>query len=96
MKTQARNQTESPPVVLATPIIFAEAVKNKKGDVIRVQLKTYEGHNLVDIRNWWPGDDGLRPGKGFACGVRHLPMLARAVSDALAKARELGLVEAGD
>jgi hypothetical protein len=95
MKQQQSARRSPSPVVIAVPIKFAEVVKNRKQDTIIVQIKTYEQSNLVDVRNWWRAVDGeLRPGKGFACSVRHLPVLAKAFAEALAKAKELGLVEA--
>jgi hypothetical protein len=43
-------------------------------------------------RTWHTADGKLKPGKGFAAEVRHLPRLAAAIAKAEAKARELGLV----
>jgi hypothetical protein len=72
--------------ILPEPIIISEWWKNRGGESIRVRLSTYEGHNLVDLRTWWVGDDGkLKPGKGFACAVKHLPKLADALAKALAQ-----------
>jgi hypothetical protein len=34
----------------------------------------------------------LKPGKGFAASIKHLPRLAAEITKALAKARELGLL----
>jgi hypothetical protein len=62
-------------------------------DAIRVQLKGYEGHNLIDVRVWFTGDDGkMRPGKGFCAGVRHLHRLQAAISKAVDEARARGLL----
>ena len=64
---------------LSEPVTLAEWWKNRRGESIRVGLSTYEGRNLTDIRTWFPGDDGqLKPGKGFAVEIRHLPRLAAA------------------
>jgi hypothetical protein len=38
----------------------------------------------------------LKPGKGFAAEVRHLPRLAAEIAKAAAKARELGLIDNGE
>jgi hypothetical protein len=60
--------------VLAEPVTIGECWKNRRGDSIRVRLSPYEGHTLIDIRSWYTGDDGrLKPGKGFAATVKHLP-----------------------
>jgi Transcriptional Coactivator p15 (PC4) len=79
---------------LAKPITVAEWWKNRRGESIRLLvLNRFEGRNIFDLRTWFPGDDGrLKPGKGFAAEVRHLPRLAAAFARAEAKARELGLI----
>jgi hypothetical protein len=79
---------------LEEPLTVGEWWKNRSGVSIRVRLSTYEGHNLIDIRSWHTGDDGaLRPGKGFACTVKHLPKLISVLTKAAAQARELGLIK---
>ena len=75
---------------------MAECWKNRRGESIRVCLSAHGGRNLADVRTWFPGDDGkLKPGKGFAAEIRHLPRLAAAIAKAEAKARELGLIDDG-
>ena len=77
----------------AEPITIAEFWKNRRGESIRLVLNRFEGRNILDLRTWFPGDDGrLKPGKGFAAEVRHLPRLAAAFAKAEAKAREFGLI----
>jgi Transcriptional Coactivator p15 (PC4) len=81
---------------LAEPITVAEWWKNRRGESVRLTLNRYEGRDVVDLRTWYTGDDGkLKPGKGFAAEVRHLPRLAAAFARAEAKARELGLIGDG-
>jgi hypothetical protein len=58
----------------------------------RWQLNQFQGRNVFDLRTWYTADGRLKPGKGFAAEVRHLPRLAAAIAKAEAKARELGLV----
>jgi hypothetical protein len=78
---------------LAEPLVIAEWWKNRRGESVRLTLNRYEGRDVVDLRTWYTGDDGkLKPGKGFAAEVRHLPRLAAAFAKAEAKARELGLI----
>lgn len=52
-------------------------------------------HRLLSVRVWFEGDDGqMRPSKaGLALKVDKLPGFASAVSFALEKAREQGLVQ---
>jgi hypothetical protein len=52
--------------------------------------------NLIDIRTWHSADGKLVPGKGLAVGVKHLPRLAAALTNAVAKATELRLIDSGD
>jgi hypothetical protein len=84
----------------AEPLVIAEWWKNRRGESVRLTLNRYEGRNVVDLRTWYTGDDGkLKPGKGFAAEVRHLPRLAAAFAKAEAKAREVRLIDdngAGD
>jgi hypothetical protein len=78
---------------LAEPITIAEWWKNRRGESVRLTLNRYEGRNVIDLRTWYTGDDGkLKPGKGCAAEVRHLPRLAAAFVKAEAKACELGLI----
>jgi len=89
-----RRQTRPAGPRLDEPVIVAKWWKNRSGDAIYVRLSTYEDHNLIDIRTWSTGTDGIsRPGKGFAASVKHLPQLVEAIGKALTKARELGLID---
>jgi hypothetical protein len=79
---------------LPEPQIVGQWWKNRAGQAVRVSLSTFEGRNLVDIRSWYTGADGtMKPGKGFACSVRHLERLVDALARARLKAKELGLVD---
>lgn len=78
-----------------TPTIIAEWPKNDRENV-RVALDEFNGHATVNARLWFRAADGeIRPGKGLAIGIRHLPALAAALNEALAVAIERGLVEGG-
>ena len=82
-----------PRATLPEPIVIAEWWKNRRKESIRVRLSSYEDHPLIDVRTWYGDKDGkLKPGKGFAASIRHLPRLAAEIAKALKKARELGLV----
>jgi hypothetical protein len=73
-------------------ITIAEWWKNRRGESIRLVLSQFQGRSIFDLRTWYTADGKLKPGKGFAAEVRHLPRLAAAIAKAEAKARELGLV----
>jgi hypothetical protein len=62
---------------------------------VRVQLREFEGAALVDVRKHYTGADGkLQPTKkGLSLAIRRLPELAAAINKALAKAKQLGLVD---
>jgi hypothetical protein len=80
---------------LDEPVIVDRFWRDRAGRAIFTRLTTYEGHNLVDIRTFFTGADGtMQPAKGLSCSVTRLPDLAKAVQKALAKAVELGLVDA--
>src|ERR1700730_1327838 len=84
---------------LAAPITVAEFWKNRRGESIRLVLNRFEGRDIFDLRTWYTADGKLKPGKGFAAEVRHLPRLAAAFAKAVVRARELGLIDdkgAGD
>jgi Transcriptional Coactivator p15 (PC4) len=62
---------------------------------VRIEISEHLGHRLVNVRIWETGSDGIdRPTvKGIALAVRKLPELADGIAKALAKARELGLLD---
>lgn len=76
------------------PIIVAQFFKNRRKDIIRATLKTYEGTPLIDLRQFYTDKEGkVQPsGKGIAVHVRRLPELLDALRKAHAKAIELGLI----
>jgi hypothetical protein len=80
---------------LAEPITIAQWFKNRGGEIVRLELSTYQGANILNLRTWHTDkNDGItRPGKGFACSVKHLPKLTEVFAKALAKAQELRLIE---
>jgi hypothetical protein len=81
-------------VTLPEPVEVAKFWKNRKHDAVVVSLSTYEGKNLVDVRMHAMKDGRLLPTpKGVAMVVLRLPELQKAVTKALAKARELGLLD---
>jgi hypothetical protein len=85
----------NPRPTLTEPIIVARWWKNRAHDEIRLELSTYEGTNILSLRTWHTDkSDGItRPGKGFACSVKHLPKLAEVFARATERARELHLID---
>jgi hypothetical protein len=80
---------------LDEPVEVAKFFKNRRKDVIVVSLSTFEGRNLVDVRQHFTNEKGqMRPtSKGVAMVVLRLPALAAAVNKALKRAQELGLLD---
>jgi hypothetical protein len=84
------------PAALTEPIEIEKFWKTRRRDkAIVVSLSSYEGINIVNVREHLTGADGcMRPTtKGIAMAVRRLPQLAAGITKALAKARELGLID---
>jgi len=77
------------------PVIIDRWWKNRAHDAVYVRLAPFKNMTLIDIRVWETSrTDGItRPGKGFSARVQHLARLHEALGKALAKARDLGLVE---
>jgi hypothetical protein len=80
---------------LDEPVIISQFWKNRRGEAIVISLKTYNGRNLIDVRQNFTNEEGkLQPtAKGVVMVVLRLPELAAAMTKALAKAKELGLLD---
>ena len=79
---------------LAEPIEIGKFFKNRKGDIVVVQIKELEGVIFADARQFFTDTDGIsRPTKkGLAISLHRLPELVALLEKTLAKARELGLI----
>ena len=83
-----------PPPKLEENVEIAEWLRNRRGQIVRVTLRAYNDHPLLDIRTWWIGDDrAVHPGKGISVRIKDLPQLSKAVTEALKSAQELGLLD---
>lgn len=82
---------------LAEPVEVVKFWKSARDRAahVRIELSEFKGHPLVNIRVWETGSDGVdRPSvKGIALAIAKLPELAAGITKALAKARELGLID---
>jgi Transcriptional Coactivator p15 (PC4) len=79
---------------LDEPVIVSQFWKNRRHDAIVISLSTYEGKNLVDLRMHAMKEGRLVPTpKGLAMVVLRLPDLAKAINKAVARAKELGLID---
>jgi Transcriptional Coactivator p15 (PC4) len=83
-------------VAFTEPLTIAEWWKNRGGESIRLALSQFQGRIILDLRTWYTADGKLKPGKGFAADIKHLPRLTAALAKAEAKARELHLISDDD
>ncbi|MCG2639655.1 MULTISPECIES: transcriptional coactivator p15/PC4 family protein [Bradyrhizobium] len=83
---------------IAEPIEVYKGWINRKHDAVVVNLQTWQGNNLVDIRKWIMDRDGRLKAspKGIAISVRRLRDLHNALGRAIAKAEELKLIDGED
>jgi hypothetical protein len=79
------------------PIMVGRFFKNRRGDIVAVQIKSFEGVVFCDIRQFFQNDAGQScpTKKGVALTLRKLPELVELLEKTLAKARELGLIREG-
>jgi hypothetical protein len=93
--TKTTTARTAAPSSLVEPIVVAEFWANRRGESIRVQLREYEGHILVDMRKHFTDGKGRLQAtkKGLALIIHRLPELAAGINRALAKAQELGLIK---
>jgi hypothetical protein len=92
----AQSQPTEPMMNAKFPIEIARIEKNKSAkECVRVSLTEWDTRTLIHIRVYVTGPDGKEHStqKGIAMAVRKLPELAAAINDALAHARELGLLD---
>jgi hypothetical protein len=82
------------PPLIAEPVIVCEFWANRRGEAVRIQLKEFNGHPLLDMRKYFTAADGkmVPTKKGLSIAIARLPDLAAAIGKALNKARELGLL----
>ena len=80
---------------LAEPVIVDRCWVNRQHDALVITLSTFNDINLVDIRKHSMTRDGklVPTPKGIALKVTRLPDLMKAVTKALKRARELGLLD---
>ena len=82
---------------LAAPLTVAEFWANRKGETLRVTLSEYEGRPICDLRRYYTSADGklLPTRKGIALSINRLPDLEAAITKAVSRARDLGLLKDG-
>jgi hypothetical protein len=79
---------------LPEPVEVDSFWRNRRHEAVVSTLSTYEGRNIFDVRVHTMQNGKLVPTKkGVAIVVLRLPELAAAITKALAKAVELGLLD---
>jgi Transcriptional Coactivator p15 (PC4) len=83
---------------LDEPVVVSQEWINRRHDALTVSLTTYNGVNLVDLRKFAMNREGrlVPTRKGISIRVTRLPDILKAVSKAVDKARELGLLDDAD
>jgi hypothetical protein len=81
---------------LEEPIVVSQEWINRRHDALTITLTTYNGTNLVDLRKFAMNREGklVPTPKGISVKVTRLPDMLKAISKALNKAMELGLIDA--
>ena len=94
--SQPAKTGKTSPATLTETIEIAKFWKSprERKIAIVVSLRHYEGHNLIDVREYFTDQAGcMRPStRGMAMVVRRLPEFSKALRKALERARELGLL----
>ncbi len=97
-RAAASRQHTAHPSSLPEPVEIAKFWRNRKHEAVLVSLREYGGRCILDARVHFEDKEGrLQPSKkGLSILVARLPELAAAITKALAKARELGLIDEAD
>lgn len=81
-------QTNEQGAQAAPVVVVAEWNKNKK-EKVRVSFVEFQGHDLLEIRAYFPAADGtMKPGKGLCLQRSQLTTLRRALQEAERQMKE--------
>lgn len=84
--------TSTPAAGQVGDVLISTIAKNARAE-LRIALTEFRGHRLVQIREWFIGEEGeWRPGKGASFKVGLLPIVAHGINQALERARADGLL----
>jgi hypothetical protein len=96
METQAHQQPRrnSDQTKSAADAVIVAEWPIKRHEHLRISLQLFNGVWLINSWKWFEAENGeWRATKhGIALGVKYLPQLAEALAEALAIARERGLI----
>jgi hypothetical protein len=83
---------------LSEPVIVHRCWVNRQHDALIVSLSTFQDTNIVDVRKHSMTRDGrlVPTAKGIALKVTRLPDLLKAITKAVERARELGLLDSDE
>jgi hypothetical protein len=88
-------EADKPPR-LDDAVIISEFWANRRGESVRIQIRTYEGRRVIDLRKFFTdkASGQLRPTrKGLTLALVKLPDLAKGINKACAAASDLGLFD---
>jgi hypothetical protein len=83
---------------LPEPVEIAKFWKNRRHDAVVVTLETFKDRNVVNVRQHVMDKTGklVPTSKGITLVILRLPELSAAIAKALAKAKELNLLDGAD
>lgn len=81
--------------MITEPILIGRFFKNRRHDILAVQIKSYEGVVFCDIQQFVENDAGQNcpTKKGIGITLRKLPELISLLEKTIEKATELGLIK---
>jgi Transcriptional Coactivator p15 (PC4) len=91
--------SDAKPRTLPEPVEICKlwkSARNRKQTIV-ISLRCYEGHTFLDCRTFDTNEAGqsVPTTKGVTVGMAKLPEFVAGITQALAKARELDLIEDG-
>ncbi|MBA2401499.1 MAG: hypothetical protein H0V72_22935 [Bradyrhizobium sp.] len=96
-KTDRRMPPRACPISESENVVIARMWKSPRDrkNTIVISIKEYEGHRFLDCRVFGTNAEGqsIPSTKGVTVGMASLPQFHKAISAALVKAREMGLVK---
>lgn len=83
---------DKPP--LDDAVLVSEFWANRRGESVRIQIRSFEGRRIIDLRKFFTDKSGkLKPTrKGLSLSIVRLPDLARGINRACTAAADLGLI----
>ena len=97
-KTSRKMPSRQCPISESEPKEVHKMWRDRRGNALVFSLKSYQGRAFFDLRTYFTDSAGiLRPSaKGITASPNKLPEISKALTKAVAMARELGLLADDD